>query len=241
MKLRYVAIHMDFDSEINELFREKFNLQTRFINNFLSKEIRKIKLELGNDINMISVVPSKNITNICRMVGDKALQVRIPFEEDRFNESSMNKLFIYYLQLLEKAYDICSTHLGISLEPLIELHKKFRDNNFENKWIHKKKRFKKYGLEAILNCSFEYDFFRLQLKINSIKDSKELVLGTVIKTLPDEVHFVKLFKDIIIENDYLIITEFQDSPKFKFLLSDIISGNFKFQILDNGLKYLPLE
>lgn len=74
-----------------------------------------------------------------------------------------------------------------------------------------------------------------------INSKTELTSGTVIRTLPDEVCYDSLFKDIVIENDSLSITDFLDRPKFTFSLMDLHASKFSFQIIENGLKYVPYE
>lgn len=104
---------------------------------------------------------------------------------------------------------------------------------------YKKKKFKEHGIEVALNCFFTTLDFKLRMTVYDIKSKTELVSDTVIRTLPNEVCFAHFYKDIIIENNELIITEFQYRPKFKFFLSDILNGRFSFEITNEGVEYKP--
>ncbi len=241
MNIRYIALYMDYDSGYKDPFRDNFNLSSRFISNFLSVQVRKLNLPTDGSFNMISVAPSLNIQHICRIVGEKSLKARISFNKENYEIMEEIERYEYYLKLLEDGYKVCTQYKEIPLEYLLNLHQVFRDNGYKNEWIHKKKRFKNYGLEVILKCFFTSYDFQLEIFVNDINNKKERVSGTVIRTLPDEVCFDSLFKDIIIDNDELIITEYQDRPKFKFLLSDILNGKFSFEITDAGVKYSPYK
>ena len=230
---------MDSDSGYKDPFRDNFNLSSRFISNYLSIQIRKLKVETDGTFNMIGVSPSLDIKHICRIVGEKALQTRTFFNKEAYKQMNELEKYEYYLQLLEEGYRICAQYKKIPLEQLLKLHQDFRDNGYKNEWLHKKKRFKEQGIDVTLDCFFTSFDFHLVMTATDIKSKRELVSGTVIRTLPNEVCFDSLFKDLMIEDNELIITEFQDRPKFKFLLTDIFNGKFSFKLTDVGLKYEP--
>lgn len=240
MKLRYIALFMDTDSGYKDPFRDNFNLNSRFISNYLSIQVRKLKFETDGTFHMLGVSPSLDIKHVCRIVGEKALQARISFNKEVYVQMSEIEKHEYYLQLLEEGYKVCIKHKKIPLEQLLKLHQDFRNNGYKNEWLHKKKKFKEQGIEVSMNCFFTSIDFQLIMSVFDIKNKIELVSGTVIRTLPNEVCFDSLFKDVIIENDELLITEYQDRPKFKFHLSDILNGKFSFETTDVGLSYNPI-
>lgn len=240
MKLRYIALFMDTDSGYKDPFRDNFNLNSRFISNYLSIQVRKLKFETDGTFHMLGVSPSLDIKNVCRIVGEKSLQARISFNKEVYVQMSEIEKHEYYLQLLEEGYKVCIKHKKIPLEQLLKLHQDFRNNGYKNEWLHKKKKFKEQGIEVSMNCFFTSIDFQLIMSVFDIKNKIELVSGTVIRTLPNEVCFDSLFKDVIIENDELLITEYQDRPKFKFHLSDILNGKFSFETTDVGLSYNPI-
>jgi hypothetical protein len=240
MNLRYIALHMDFDSGYKDPFRDNFNLNSRFISNYLSTQIRKLKVETDETFNMISVAPSIEIAHVFRIVGEKALQARISFNKEAYEQMSEIEKYKYYLQLLEEGYKIFAKHKKIPLEQLLKLHQDFKNNGYRNEWLHKKKKFKEQGIEVTLNCFFTSFDFHLVMSVSDIRSKMELISGTVIRTLPDEVCFAHFFKDVIIENDKLSITEFQDRPKFIFNLTDVFNKKFTFEVSDVGVEYKPL-
>lgn len=190
---------------------------------------------------MISVVPSIDITHQCRIVGDKALQARVSFNKENYEIMGELERNEYRLQLLEEGYQLCKQHRKIPLEALLNLHNQFREESYKNEWLHKRKKFKEYGIEVVLKCYYSSYDFKLVITVKHIGNKNDLISGVVIKTLPDEVYFDCLFKDVIIENNELIITEYQDRPKFTFLLKDIYNGNFNFKALDAGIEYHQIK
>jgi hypothetical protein len=230
---------MDYDSGYQDPFRDNFNLHSRFISNYLSVQIRKLKYATDGTFNMLSIVPTINIKHLCRMVGEKALHASISFNRDAYEQMNDIEKYEYYLKLLEDGYRICTQFKNIPLTDLLKLHDDFRQNNYKNEWLHKQKRFKEYGLSISLNCYFTSTDFRLVMTVYDLVSKKELISGEIIRTLPDEVCFAHLFKDIKMENQDIIITEFLDRPIFSFHLSDLLEGRFKINSLDNGLKYTP--
>ncbi|MDP4203735.1 MAG: hypothetical protein Q8861_13700 [Bacteroidota bacterium] len=239
MNLRYIALYMDYDSGYEDPFRDNFNLHSRFISNYLSVQIRKLKYATDGTFNMLSIAPTIVIKHLCRIVGEKALHTCISFNRDAYEQMNDIEKYEYYLKLLEDGYRICAHYKNIPLADLLKLHDDFRQNNYKNEWLHKKKRIKEHGLDIILNCYFTSTDFRLVMTACDLVSKKELISGDVIRTLPDEVCFAHLFKDLKIENEHLIITDFLDRPIFSFLLSDLLNGKFKIIFMDNGLKYTP--
>ena len=241
MILRYVAIFMGYNSGFENTFTYQFDYNTRFINNFLSTRIRKSKFLTDSTFNMISVVPSINRMVACKVMGEKALTANIPFVREKYEEMQKLERYEYYLQLLEEGYGVCFKYKEIPIDDLLRLHQEFRNSGYKNEWLHKKKKFKEYGIEVILVCSFTSFDFRLIMTVNDLESKKEIISGMVIRTKPDEIHFSSLFKDVIIEKDFLMVTQRFDEPKFKFSLSDIFNKKFEFEILEEGLDYIPYK
>lgn len=239
MNLRYIALYMGTESGYKDPFRDNFNLNARFISNYLSIQIRKLKIETDGTFNMISVEPSATKEHLYKIVGEKALNTRVLFNREVYIQMNETEKYECYLKLLEEGYKICAQYKNIPLEQLLKLHQVFRDNEYKNEWLHKNKKFKEHGIEVKLNCFFTTYDFQLKMVVYDIKSKTELASGTVIRTLPDEVCFAHFFKDVIIESNELVITEFQDRPKFKFLLSDILNGKFSFKTTNEGVEYKP--
>ena len=222
-------------------FRDQFNLHSRFVSNYLSIQVRKLKIKTDGTFNLIGISPSLNIKHICRIVGEKSLQVRIEFDRRYYERLSKQNKYEYYLQLLEEGYRISTQFKEIPVDTLLLLHQKFREGGYKNEWVHKAKRFKEYHIQVVLSCFFTSVDFQLVISIHDLKTKELLVAGTVIRTLPDEIHFQKNFKDVKIEKEELIITDFLDRPRVALELTDIYKKEFRFSLLGKGLEYITYE
>jgi hypothetical protein len=241
MILKYVSLHINSESGYSEEFRRNFNSHCRFICHYVSIGIRKLKFITDGTFNMISVVPTSEPTIEFKTIADNVLRANVTLNSTLYRKLTGKEKFEYFLNLLEEGYSICAKYKKIPLSDLLQIDQEFREIGYKNEWLYKKKRFKKENVEVYLNCFFSSEDFRLVLTVKRIGSESEIASGVVIRTFPNEVSFESLFKDVIIEQNKLIITDYANRPKFVFKLSDLLEGRFAFHILDNGLKYVEYK
>jgi hypothetical protein len=239
MNLWYVNIWLNPETGYNEDYRYEFTLHTRFISNYFSKQIRKQRFVTDGTFNMISVNPTPKKLEECKIVPVDSLNVYVPFDKQRYEQTKGTTDCDYYLELLEKGFEKASKCKEIPLSSLCNLIDDFRKNSCKNEWQHKKKRFKEQDIEVILNCFFTTLDFRLVATINQVSTKKELCSGTLIRTEPDEIYFSKIFKDILIDEENIIITDTSDSPRILINLRDSLDKKLSFKLLgDKEIKKL---
>lgn len=225
MTLRYIALQIE--SEIaGRMYSSDFSYHTRFISNYFSKAIRKYKCTTDGTFNMISVEGAVNYKEIPKIKGFDALSVPISFDQKRYGQIKGTEDSSYYLELLEQGFKKASEFKSIPLDTLLSLIDEFKKCGCKNEWLHKKKRFKEEDLEVILTCEFTTNYFQLIATINQISTKKELVKGIAIKTKPDEIHFDKMFKDILIHENFIVITDASDSARVLINIEDAKKGFF---------------
>jgi len=216
MTLRYILLGLDYDTYIkndNEL-RIQFQYHTRFLSNYFSKAIRKNKFDTNGVFNMISIaLLPDNKTEQTKITAINVLETYLPFDQKRYEQIKGTEDCSYYLELLEQGFKKASEFNPIPLDTLLNLIDEFKKGGYKNEWLHKKKRFKEKDLEVVLTCEFTTNYFQLITSINQISTKKELVKGIAIKTKPDEIHFDKMFKDILIDDNFIIITDASDSAR----------------------------
>jgi len=215
-------------------YRYKFLLNTRFISNYLSKQIRKFKVETDGTFNMISVEPMPDNLEEYRIVPDDALAIYVPFDKERYEQIRDTTDCVYYLELLEDGFKKASKFKEIPLDILLKLIDEFSENGYKNEWLFKKKRFKEQDMEVVLKCYFTTFDFRLVATINRVSTKDELCSGVVIRTEPDEILFDKMFKDIKIEGKNIIITDKGNSPRILINLQDAQNKKFKYRLKGNS-------
>jgi len=225
MTLRYIALQIE--SEIaGRMYSSDFAYHTRFISNYFSKAIRKYKYTTDGTFNMISVEGAVNYKEIPKIKGFDALSVPISFDQNRYEQIKGTEDCSYYLELLEQGFKKASEFKPIPLDTLLSLIDEFKNGGCKNEWLHKKKRFKEEDLEVVLTCEFTTNYFQLIATINQISTKKELVKGIAIKTKPDEIHFDKMFKDILIHENFIVITDASDSARVLINVEDAKKGFF---------------
>lgn len=224
MYLRYISLSMYNSGYVRE-FESTFFYHSRFISNYLSTQVRKLKIETDETFNMLSIRPSLNIV-APKVVAEKALSITVPINIPEYLSMDDIGKYEYYLFLLDQGYEIASHFKKIPVKQLLQLHQNFREGGYRNEWQHKRKVLKTFGIDILLNCYFTSTNFRLELVVVDRKTKENVVSGIVLETLPDEIFFNKEFKDIILLHDSVIITDFLDRPKFKFLLTDIFAEKF---------------
>nr|WP_322626425.1 hypothetical protein [uncultured Flavobacterium sp.] len=241
MKIKDVILFMSFDSGFKDPFRDNFNLGANFINDYISRNIRLLKIETDGTYNMICIEPCVDDTNMCSIKGEKSLNVRVNFDKDFYLSLREDEQNSYCLDLINEGYEIASKFRSIDVSNLSQTGNEFKDRNFTNKWRFKKKKFNDNHLEVELICEFSRQDFKLRIIISDTKTKEILLNNILIRTLPDKVCFKPLFKDIKIINNQLVVTEFQNRPKFIFKLQDVYDKKFIFEVTDVGLAYNKLE
>lgn len=226
MTLRYIALLLENEVK-GRMYSSDFAYHTRFISNYFSKAIRKYKFDTNGVFNMISIaLLPDNKTEQTKITAINVLETYLPFDQKRYEQINETEDCSYYLELLEQGFKKASEFKPIPLDTLLNLIEEFKKGGCKNEWLHKKKRFKEEDLEVILACEFTTNYFQLIATINQISTKKELVKGVVMKTKPDEIHFEKMFKDILMHENFIVITDASDSARELINIEDAKRGFF---------------
>lgn len=226
MNLRYISLGID-ERVGGVMYSSDFVYHTRFISNYFSKAIRKIKFVTDGTFDMISIRGTTDIIEKEWMIrGFDALNILLPFNKAKYEEIKGTEDCNYYLELLECGFKRVSKFKSIPLDPLLNLIIEFKNGKCKNEWLHKRRKFKEYDIEVLLNCYFTTNYFQLIATINQISTKKELVKGIVIKTKPDEIHFDKMYNDILIYDHFIVITDKSNSAIVLIDIRDAKKGIF---------------
>ena len=175
----------------------------------------------------------------------KSLTVNLHLSEvDFIRYSEMfdeHQRFEFYLSLLERAYAIADTAKAIPVNELLDLHQRFREENYTCSIFFKKKTINKYSIKICLNhvCT-SYDY-RLVL---SVYNKKNNLLGEdyIFQTYPDSIFIHYNVRHLVITDSSLLITDFIDKPQIECKLTDLASGVISpIYLDDNTEKYIYSE
>ncbi|WP_452229602.1 hypothetical protein [Lacinutrix sp. MEBiC02404] len=151
---------------------------------------------------------------------NKSLVIELDFKKERYDNLSTNNEFReFFHQILITAFKKAETKYVIPSTEILESYEELKENKFINNWIFKKKSNKNINLLVELNCNLTISKFELSLII--IRDKKEIYNKIILETDPDELAFEYRFKDIIIEDDKVIIIDKRKKILKEVLLSEI--------------------
>lgn len=231
MKLRYIALWCcnELDNTLGEDFTFLFDFNSRFIANYLSKAVRKLKIETGlYKMLSITLTPFGNSVEIHDW--DQALSIKIQFTpKDKEYLLSLTKLedrFEYFLSLLEQGYQMAvdAGHTEICIDQLLQLHETFRSGNYKNEWLWKKKQLRDKGIYIFFNCYFTTFDFKLVLDVYDLKKTKKICSGIIMRTAPDELCYDKDFKKLVITDEKIVILDFLGYPNFSINIQELTHG-----------------
>lgn len=236
-KLRYINLDA-YNAQDLMMDPYRFGFNVRFICNYLSKEVRKLNVAGDGTYKMISV-RLRNASSSCLLTygtdNQDVLSILLPVSENeqkQYNKTtSIEERCEFYLKLLEKGYVFASNFREIPIDSLLKVHDKFRENNYKNEWLWKKKQISDYGICIFFKCYFTIFDFRLELEVYNTKQTVLLTKGVVLRTGPDEIFYDKEFRKIEILSSKLIIKDFLDKENFEFDLHQLSMGEFNVKVI----------
>lgn len=225
MKLRYINLQLEraaYDLD----YVSDFCYRARFMCNYLSRKVRLLHFETDGTFKMISI--NLGGTSEIDIVGLDALQVSLPFNKEEYDKLDDKDRIIYFASKFKEGFRLAATYKSIPLDGLYGILADFQTNGFKNTWVAKNTIFREHNLRVILNCDFNQYDFHLNVDIYQWASKKILCSGTVIKTLPDEVFFDHLFKDVYISGEQIVITQFLDFDFIQISLTEAQKRHFVF-------------
>ena len=244
-KLRHINLDA-YNAQDMFIDTYRFDFNTSFICNYLSKEVRKLNIAGDGTYKMISVRINNNLSG-CRLTygsdNPDVLSVLLPVseQEQRWynNTTDIVERSEFYLGLLEKGYTLASDFKTIPINSLLQLHDKFRENNYKNEWVWNKKLIRDYGIYIIFKCHYTTFDFRLEMEVYDTKQTVLLTKGIVLQTGPDELFFDKEFRKIDVFDRKLIITDFLNQKNFEFDLHQLSEGVFNVKKRVDEIVHFP--
>lgn len=238
MNLRYISIKHIYNRNPDDytLFAWKIVSNSRFICNWMSKEVRKLHIDTG-PINMFCFTQSPEHEE-CKLSGCfKSLEcfITISTKEQSVLKamSSLTDRYEFYLSLLEKGYRAASTIIPFHIEQLLELHDKFRVGGYRNEWLFKKIIIREYGLYVYLKCYFTTFDFHMDIEAYDLKQTILIAKGTVFQTCPDELFYQKDIRSIRVDGPKLLILNFLGETEIEVDLDALVYGRILVRYIDS--------
>ena len=235
MLLRYISLQINHPYLPDEEC-QRFIYNTGFLNNYLSRSVRKLKIETHDSFNLLGVVlcgehkpdefnPFFKVISIYDVLSSESWS--------QYQSLRIDGRIEYCLDILEKGYKRAACLKPIPVDRLIALHTTFRENDYRNEWLFKKRTLSKYGLTIYLKCYYTAFEFRLELEALAQHSNVLLCNGTLLRTPAFEEAFVHLLHDICINDPILEILDSSGFANITVDVSRLADGEFNYQYHDD--------
>lgn len=233
MNLYYIHLGLNYDDYIktNNELRFEFQKRTTFIDDYVTKKVRKLRFKTDGTFNMISISPTEFEFDPKKINPTNVIKIYLPFDRKRYEASKNDLDCSYFLEMMEQGFKKASKIKEIPLNDLLNIIEDFKKEGCKNQWLHKKKRFKEDDLEVILNCEYTSVYFHLVATFNQISTKKELVSGVVLSTDVGVYLHEGMYKDIFINDKEIVITDSTDSPRILINKEKIFKRTLEFEFL----------
>jgi hypothetical protein len=187
--------------------------KAKYITNYINRNcLQNIKF-VSNDFSIFVIYLMENMVE--PYIVNNGLVVPVIFNKNEYDKiNKQENYFKYFSKCIKKAFETINKKYELPEDDIIKTLEAFKENNYINTWIHKKKGIKNLKITISLNCEMTMEIFRL--KLNITKEGKQLLNKTILETDPDEVAFEYRFKDIEIENNTIKITSKNGTELFKY-------------------------
>ena len=246
MNYRYIilsAADESHKSNLSDAFVDKFGYNTWFICNYLSLQIRKLRIPTDSSYNMFCCTITNQYSSVKECCVN-CLEVKLHVEEEELsnylNMKDETMRFEYYLSLLERAYRLAaSTGRNIPMDVFMRLHQEFRENGYRNERLFKKKQLREQGIKIELHHVLTSYSYNLMLSVYNLQNNL-ISKGSIYETYPDDIFFNKTVRHLEFEDDKMIVTDFLDHPQFVCSLEDMKKGIIQSECVNEHTRnYIP--
>lgn len=208
-----------------------FDDHVYFISLYITKEIRRYKIETDGTFSSICILLGK-----CDMVETdflKCLNVHISsFDRQRYEMSKNSNDYNYYIELFRLGFQEAAKHKNIPLGILNKILDDFIANGCRNEWVISKYVFKDLGLKLVVEGNLTTNAFEVKVYFYSISPKKLFCYGMIARTPPNHLYFKGEFKKIRIENENIVFANRFNRDIFITNLDEIKRGIFNVKFIN---------
>jgi hypothetical protein len=209
MKLRTLYLSLLHCATATDKQQVRFSFETRCLCNFVQREARKW------------LIPTEGFDNIVVQPVDaadvqppevglvKTMSVPIAMDLPRYQSAVGDARQQFFIELLSEGLTRANALHALPLDRLFARIEEFRVGGYRNEWLHKSKRIRMpegmgRQLQASLHCALTMEQFELTLKVT--RKDQVLFEECLLKTSPDEIWFHYKFKDLVVRENHLVVT-----------------------------------
>ncbi len=229
MKLSNIKIFL-VDEKFPPTYQWDFSLRMRFIGNYLSREVGKLKYQ--TDSATLSIYYGDEFAKKDDFFGN--FQVGLPFDKDSYERAARTDDFRYYCELYRKGIMKGGENFNIPTEKILLILDSFEKGGYINKIKYKSSKIiREKDIKATFYCDFGTDAFSLIGHFDKISTKEELCSGVILRTVPNETTFFMAWDDIVTKGDQIHLMErYSDNYLVTIDLNQILRKQFNFKFYD---------
>lgn len=210
MRFKYIYLYLNLE-EYPDALSTEFGFRTRYVCNYLERGLKEEKFE-SQGFDRITI-QGKHVPEVqCKIVPEHALHVPVAFDEDSYAKMRPDMEHEFYLGMIESGLHKCAGQFSIPLARLASSIEDFRRGGYVNEWTHKTKSLGRSGLKATLQCRLDAERFVLTLIL--ARQGRQVYDAPILETKPDELIFGGRFKDVVLSDGYIVVTDRFGDPTF---------------------------
>ena len=211
MILRDIFIEPD-RYEYSKDYAFSFSLKTRHILNYVERNcLKKIKFRSEGFNRIVFTLTEKDIKEKFYVNSQNVLVVYHFFNKKEYENIPLEKLSEYLINLVLELFSIDGLNNLLPIEEIKETLVKFKDNNYKNTWLYKKKLNRTLKLNFFLECELTIEEFILDLRVGN-KKGELIYERELLRWTPGEIGFSYQFKDIDFREEEVVITSRSSKP-----------------------------
>lgn len=218
MILKHIYVFLRIDEFPSELITP-FGFRTRYVCNYIQRALAPLRFR-SEGFNMIGIYGCPGVLTAPRIVPESALACPVSFDAAEYSKVATSEgLHELIIGMIVEGIDRIGDQFEIPSAEIHQAIESFRAGGYRNEWTHRDKLLRGTGLRASLNCHLDRSQFVLSLRVrrrNSIVFAREILV-----TKPDEIIFKHQFKDVLVVDDSIVVTNWFDRPLFSLPLSEL--------------------
>lgn len=217
MKLRTIYLSL---YEYPDSIAGPFSFETRCLCNYVQRAAQKMKIET-NGFNSIVIRGVPSLQHGPKIVSVKSLFVPFVPDLQRYTNESDAQKQDYFIEVLTEGLHNAGKFHPLPLSDLLSVVDEFRNGKYFNRWVHQSKTLRRHKFRAELQCELSMNRFSLMLQISQNDEIK--LTKKILETKPDEICFHYQFKDLVVENEELVVTKRRGGELFRLPITKFIN------------------
>lgn len=220
MTIRKIYLQIN-EEGANYSARSDFDFEVFFITEYISRDLYKNKFKY-EDVDKLVVYIESPKPDIVHDKLFKSLDYTSTMSYMEISRLDGHERIDKILELIEIAGSAYEFFMPGIRQVIHESIESFRNSGYKNIWLFKRKRVAAVGnLELI--CELNREMFTLTLVARNKSD--EIFRKEILKTLPSSIIYHHKFKDILVDENNIVVTDRFDKPLYQVLISDILASS----------------